>query len=154
MESHELEEERRLCYVGVTRARRRLYVTYANMRTVYGSTSVSVPSRFLMEMPKGLMVNLKGAPARGGAATGTTTGPTGSSARPASRTNLSPTASKTAGVDPEAIGVGVKVRHPKWGIGTVVTKEGTGSDAQVKVAFPGLGIKSLILGYANLEPVE
>ena len=156
LETNELEEERRLCYVGITRARQRLYITHANMRTVYGSTSVAVPSRFLLELPKEIMVNLKGAnrpspaaaagPSRPGASMGM---------RPGARLPASgvPNAGHPAG-DPAAIRVGTKVRHAKWGIGTVVTKEGVGADAQVKVAFPGLGIKSLILAYANLEPLE
>lgn len=58
------------------------------------------------------------------------------------------------GSSPNEIVAGCKVKHPKWGIGTVVTKEGDGPEAQVKVAFPGLGIKSLVLAYANLEKVE
>ena len=58
------------------------------------------------------------------------------------------------GSNPDEIEIGCKVNHPKWGIGTVVTKEGSGAEAQVKIAFPGLGIKSLILAYANLEKIE
>jgi hypothetical protein len=58
------------------------------------------------------------------------------------------------GSNPDDIRTGSKVNHPKWGIGTVVTKEGTGENAQVKVAFPGLGIKQLVLAYANLTLVE
>jgi DNA helicase-2/ATP-dependent DNA helicase PcrA len=154
METNELEEERRLCYVGITRARRRLYLSHANMRTVYGSTSVSVPSRFLLELPKEIVVNLKGAnrPGHSGAAQ-----PAPQPAGLANRTGRAQAGGQPAGraaSDPAAIRVGVKVRHAKWGIGTVVTKEGSGGDAQVKVAFPGLGIKSLILAYANLELVE
>jgi len=57
-------------------------------------------------------------------------------------------------VDTDGFRPGSKVRHPKWGIGTVITKEGTGSEAQLKVAFPGLGIKVLIMAYANLELLE
>ena len=70
-------------------------------------------------------------------------------AGPISPVNRSPRSS-----DPEQIQVGTKVSHAKWGIGTVVTKEGNGGDTQVRVAFPGLGIKTLILAYANLEKVE
>lgn len=145
METKELEEERRLCYVGITRARHRLYVTHANMRTVFGSRNVSIPSRFLMEMPKETINILKG---------------------PATRSvdNKQETQSKSAPsmagiqpktvIDAEAIRPGSKVRHPKWGIGTVISKEGAGTEAQLKVAFPGLGIKVLILAYANLELLD
>lgn len=145
METKELEEERRLCYVGITRAQHRLYVTHANMRTVFGSRNVSIPSRFLMEMPKESITILKG-PANGRAERAEA-GENKSMPRAAS---IQP----KKDVDAEGFQPGSKVRHPKWGIGTVITKEGTGSEAQLKVAFPGLGIKVLILAYANLELVE
>ncbi len=148
LETKELEEERRLCYVGITRAQRRLYVTHANLRTVYGNTNVSTPSRFLLEFPKEALVDLKGVASRARAAT-TLNAPLRPERRPAG-----PGRSGQASADPGQIGIGVKVRHAKWGIGTVVSKEGTGPDAQIKVAFPGLGIKVLILAYANLEVVE
>jgi DNA helicase-2/ATP-dependent DNA helicase PcrA len=148
LETKELEEERRLCYVGITRAQRRLYVTHANLRTVYGNTNVSTPSRFLLEFPKEALVDLKGMASRAPAST-TLNAPLRPERRPAG-----PARSGQASVDPGQIGIGVKVRHAKWGIGTVVSKEGAGPDAQIKVAFPGLGIKVLILAYANLEVVE
>ncbi len=142
MATKELEEERRLCYVGITRARHRLYVTHANMRTVFGSRNVSIPSRFLMEMPKESINILKG-PAAGNAGrvseAQTKSTPSAGSIQPKTK------------VDAEAIRPGSKVRHPKWGIGTVISKEGAGAEAQLKVAFPGLGIKVLIVAYANLE---
>ena len=145
MEPKELEEERRLCYVGITRARLRLYVTHANMRTVFGSRNVSIPSRFLMEMPKESITILKG-PANGRAeraeAGESKSAPGAASIQPKKK------------IDAEGFRPGSKVRHPKWGIGTVVTKEGAGSEAQLKVAFPGLGIKVLILAYANLELLD
>ncbi|HEX3043918.1 MAG TPA: hypothetical protein VHY08_04115, partial [Bacillota bacterium] len=59
-----------------------------------------------------------------------------------------------AAAAPTSIVAGVKVRHIKWGLGTVIAKEGEGDGAQVKVAFPGLGVKTLILGYANLELIN
>ena len=142
MESSELEEERRLCYVGITRARHRLYVTHAKMRTIFGSRNISIPSRFLMEMPKETITILKGPDKQG--ARQVMEGKTKS--KPGAAT-IQP----RKDIDAEVFRPGSKVRHPKWGIGTVVTKEGAGSEAQLKVAFPGLGIKVLILAYANLE---
>ncbi len=145
METRELEEERRLCYVGITRARHRLYVTHANMRTVFGSRNVSIPSRFLMEMPKESITILKG-PAEGRAGRAVE-----------GRTKSTPSAASIQpkkNIDAEEFRPGSKVRHSKWGIGTVITREGAGSEAQLKVAFPGLGIKVLILAYANLELLE
>ncbi len=145
METKELEEERRLCYVGITRARHRLYITHANMRTVFGSRNVSIPSRFLMEMPKETITMLKG-PATGNASRGletkAKTTPNVASIQPKTNPNA------------DAIRPGSKVRHPKWGIGTVISKEGAGDESQLKVAFPGLGIKVLVLAYANLELLE
>lgn len=145
METKELEEERRLCYVGITRGQHRLYVTHANMRTIFGSRNISIPSRFLMEMPKETINILKGPAA-----------PKSDRVTEKSTTSVS----RATGIQPktdvdgEAIHPGSKVRHPKWGIGTVISKEGAGTDAQLKVAFPGLGIKILILAYANLEILE
>jgi DNA helicase-2/ATP-dependent DNA helicase PcrA len=172
METGELEEERRLCYVGITRAKQLLYLTYAEMRLMYGQLNSSIPSRFLMELPKESIMILKGAAGQSenhpkgiGAAgrnqefkkqasspigTLNTATKTINSAAPISKGPFVP--SQTG--DLELIQPGTKVSHLKWGIGTVITKEGTGPDAQVKVAFPGLGIKSLILAYANLEIVN
>ena len=144
LENRELEEERRLCYVGITRAEQRLYITFANMRTMYGNFNTSVPSRFLLELPKESITNLKAI--RKSAMDGMPVGV----GKPA--VNLKTGANKAA--NPEEIQIGCKVSHPKWGVGTVVTKEGSGAEAQVKIAFPGLGIKSLILAYANLERLD
>jgi DNA helicase II / ATP-dependent DNA helicase PcrA len=142
MDNRELEEERRLCYVGITRAKQRLYITHAGLRVVYGSLNTSVPSRFLSELPKETIIMLKGVQKI------TATGNQGLTVRG------TPKQLSKQGSSPNEIVAGCKVKHPKWGIGTVVTKEGDGPEAQVKVAFPGLGIKSLVLAYANLEKVE
>ncbi|HEX3044451.1 MAG TPA: DNA helicase PcrA, partial [Bacillota bacterium] len=169
IESGELEEERRLCYVGITRAKQLLYLTYAEMRLMYGQLNSSIPSRFLMELPKESIMILKGAASQSenhtkkiGAAernlelkktAPSPMGTSNSAPKTAAPISKGPSVhSRTS--DLELIQPGTKVSHPKWGIGTVITKEGTGADAQVKVAFPGLGIKSLILAYANLEKVD
>jgi DNA helicase-2/ATP-dependent DNA helicase PcrA len=152
MEPKELEEERRLCYVGITRAKQLLYITYANLRTIYGSCNSSMPSRFLMELPKETIINLRGNLTENRQRTFATPN--------VDRGNISDISSRPPGLqegrksEPDSIRPGCKVSHPKWGVGTVVSKEGSGPDAQVKVAFAGLGIKSLILGYANLEKIE
>ncbi|HBE77920.1 MAG TPA: hypothetical protein DDW65_09080 [Firmicutes bacterium] len=130
--------------MGITRAKQRLYITHANMRTMYGNFNNSIPSRFLMELPKESITNIKAL--RKSTA----------SSMPV-RTMKPLAGAKTAaamGSNPDEITIGCKVSHPKWGVGTVITKEGTGAEAQVKIAFPGLGIKSLILAYANLEKLE
>ncbi len=150
LENRELEEERRLCYVGITRARQRLYITHANMRTMYGNFNNSIPSRFLMELPKESIINIK--MQRRNLSPGNNIPP-----RPVAGEKKSVLPSKTVTTkasNPDDIQIGCKVNHPKWGVGTVVTKEGAGEEAQVKIAFPGLGIKSLILAYANLEKID
>ncbi len=150
LENRELEEERRLCYVGITRARQRLYITHANMRTMYGNFNNSIPSRFLMELPKETIINIK--MQRRNLSSGNNIPP-----RPVAGERKSVLPSKTVATkasNPDDIQIGCKVNHPKWGVGTIVTKEGAGEEAQVKIAFPGLGIKSLILAYANLEKID
>ena len=150
LENRELEEERRLCYVGIPRARQRLYITHANMRTMYGNFNNSIPSRFLMELPKETIINIK--MQRRNLSSGNNIPP-----RPVAGERKSVLPSKTVATkasNPDDIQIGCKVNHPKWGVGTIVTKEGAGEEAQVKIAFPGLGIKSLILAYANLEKID
>lgn len=143
--NQELEEERRLCYVGITRAMQRLYITYSSFRTMYGNASHSNPSRFLLELPNDKIDNLKKKK-------------TTSKSKAVSKSSLdlgvktlNPTVARTTNLN--AIEVGSKVKHGKWGIGTVVSKEGQGSEAMVRVAFPSVGVKLLSLGYANLEVI-
>ncbi len=150
LENRELEEERRLCYVGITRARQRLYITHANMRTMYGNFNNSIPSRFLMELPKESIMNIK--MQRRNLSPGSNTPSRPVAGETKSALPSKPVMSKAS--NPDEIQIGCKVNHPKWGVGTVVTKEGAGPEAQVKIAFPGLGIKSLILAYANLEKID
>jgi DNA helicase-2/ATP-dependent DNA helicase PcrA len=158
LENSELEEERRLCYVGITRARRQLYITHAAMRLMYGNYQSAVPSRFLLEIPKTAVLDLNQRPKRVTKKSPPVAGSFGMSS--GSLESANPAADRswvavnhqpplTAG--PKKVLPGCKVRHVKWGIGTVITKEGNGDGAQVKVAFPGLGVKTLMLAYANLE---
>ena len=128
-----LEEERRLCYVGITRARRRLVVSYAEQRRLYGSESYCVPSRFLREIPAELVEEL----------------------RP--RVQVSrPLASTARFAAPEAAGefrLGQRVQHAKFGEGVVLNYEGQGSHARVQVNFEAAGPKWLVVAYANLQGV-
>lgn len=145
MEETELEEERRLCYVGMTRARQRLYLSYAQMRTLYGNFQYQVPSRFIQEIPAALLRRREAtAPEPLG------TGTHGSRSLP-------PAAAPPAALRPAGSVTyrpGDKVFHRKWGQGTVITVEGSGQEAKVKVAFPGLGIKELLVELAPLEKVD
>ena len=129
-----LEEERRLMYVALTRARKRLYVSCAQTRMLHGQTRYCVPSSFLDEIPANLLLKLnkKAAP--------------------------TPAASSFGGgysVEPVAGGlrIGQSVEHAKFGLGVIVATEGRGSDARVQVNFGGSGMKWLALEYAKLTPV-
>jgi DNA helicase-2/ATP-dependent DNA helicase PcrA len=132
-----LEEERRLCYVGVTRAMRTLYLTYAETRRLHGNDTYNRPSRFVQEIPSALVqeVRLSGAIQQGYGAAGQ---------------------GDPYAVDAEAIGLrmGQRVRHAKFGEGVVLQSEGSGDRARIQVNFADAGAKWLMLGYANLEALD
>jgi DNA helicase II / ATP-dependent DNA helicase PcrA len=135
-----LEEERRLCYVGITRAMRELYFTFAEVRRLYGSETYNRPSRFLQEVPAELLqeVRLRGAVSRHFRTTG---------ARPHAGGN--------ALVDDDgALRIGQRVLHGKFGEGVVLQSEGHGERARVQVNFADAGAKWLMLGFANLEVLD
>lgn len=150
LDEAELEEERRLCYVGMTRARQRLYLSYAVMRTLYGNTQYQIPSRFLQEIPPSLLRTPEKAALE--PAGGDPLARTPVSAFPTTAQPLSPAGPRTDA--PVRYRPGDKVIHGKWGKGTVITVEGEGHEAKVKVAFPGLGIKELLVELAPLAKVE
>lgn len=131
-----LEEERRLMYVAVTRARQRLYVTCAQTRMLHGQTRYCVPSSFLEEIPEPLLkkLNKKAEPASSVPAFGQFGG---GYAEPATH----------------GLRVGMTVAHAKFGVGVIVATEGRGADARVQVNFGGAGMKWLALEYAKLTPV-
>lgn len=133
-----LEEERRLAYVGITRAMRELYLTYAETRRLHGQDSYNRPSRFLMEIPQDLLseVRMNGALHR----------PFGGSAGAESGLFDSN--------DEAGLRIGQRVAHGKYGEGVVMQMEGGGERAKVEVNFPGVGSKWLMVGYANLQPLE
>ncbi|MEJ2535237.1 MAG: DNA helicase II [Gammaproteobacteria bacterium] len=127
-----LEEERRLCYVGMTRAMEQLYLSYAEVRRMFGSESYSRPSRFLGEIPEQHLEEIR---------------PRAGVSRP-----WTPAAPRSAPADPQMpFRHGERVRHRKFGEGTVVTFEGSGEHARVQVNFHSAGSKWLVLAYANLE---
>ena len=130
-----LEEERRLMYVAVTRARQRLYVSCAQTRMLHGQTRYCVPSAFLDEIPENLLLKLN---KKAEVATVPAYGSFGGGyAEPA-----------TGGLR-----VGQTVEHAKFGVGVIVASEGRGTDARVQVNFGGSGMKWLALEYARLTPV-
>lgn len=126
-----LEEERRLCYVGITRAKQRLYLTYAEQRRMHGIESYSTPSRFIREIPAELLEEVR---------------PTMAVSRPVYQRGF--TGREAA---PSGIRLGQRVRHGKFGEGVVLNSEGSGAHARVQVNFEGSGPKWLVVAYANLE---
>jgi DNA helicase-2/ATP-dependent DNA helicase PcrA len=132
-----LEEERRLCYVGITRARQQVVLTCAERRRLFGSDTYCLPSRFIDEIPRELLQEIR--PRPGVSPPRFQTQPDSSSAF---RENA-------AG----ALRLGQHVRHRKFGDGVVLNCEGQGSSARVQVNFSTSGTKWLVLAYANLESV-
>ncbi|MFQ6021602.1 MAG: DNA helicase II [Acidiferrobacterales bacterium] len=126
-----LEEERRLCYVGMTRAMRQLYVTYAEMRRLHGAEHYTSPSRFLGEVPPELVDELRAQ---------------AHLARP-----WRAAAPAHAAAPPAGMRLGQRVWHEKFGEGVVTSYEGRGEHARVQVNFQGAGSKWLVLAYAKLQ---
>ncbi len=127
-----LEEERRLCYVGITRAEQKLYLTYAESRRLYGQDNFNPISRFIREIPDQLVEEV--------------------------RLNMQVTRPAAVGQfaeapDDAAIPLGALVRHPIFGDGVVLNYEGRGPNATVQVNFESDGIKQLVLQFAKLEVV-
>ncbi|EGR0606819.1 DNA helicase II [Vibrio cholerae] len=137
-EAGRLEEERRLCYVGMTRAMQKLYITYAEMRRLYGQDKYHKPSRFIRELPEGCLdeVRMKA-----------------QVSRPTSTGRFSQTVVKES-FNETGFNLGSRVRHPKFGEGTIINFEGSGPQSRVQVAFNGEGIKWLVTSYARLEKVQ
>lgn len=166
-----VEEERRLCYVAITRARRRLFVSCVGRRTTYdGQPELLSPSRFLRELPSRLLCNIS----RPSGWSGGGADPVRLVAGGADPLSRRPAAGVGGGVGgggreaparPRAWALrvsgegdtyreGERVRHAKFGDGTVVRVLGTGPEAELTVAFPGLGLKRLLAGLARLEKVK
>jgi DNA helicase-2/ATP-dependent DNA helicase PcrA len=143
MDVQGLEEERRLCYVGTTRAMRQLYLTFAEQRRMHGMDSYGAPSRFLAEIPAELIEEVR---------------PKVQVSRPAyvpaQRAPSMPARNPKFMDDaPGSFRLGQRVRHPKFGDGVVLNVEGQGQNARVQVNFERQGTKWLMMGYANLEAV-
>jgi DNA helicase-2/ATP-dependent DNA helicase PcrA len=149
VEEDDIEEERRLCYVGMTRAMQKLYLTHARRRRVNGEFQTGMRSRFLDEIPANLL-RWAGSSARPG--------------MPIPRPVDAPRAARPAHVDADDSGmrvvydaeyvlrIGSKVRHEAFGIGTVQLLEGNGEQQKVTIMFPSVGRKKLLLRFAGLEP--
>jgi len=133
-----LEEERRLCYVGITRAKETLYITHAEQRRMHGTDSFSQASRFIAEIPEELVEEIR---------------PRVQVSRPVHSVSR-PRARSASSIRPGAelgIRLGQRVRHGKFGDGVILNCEGQGAHARVEVNFETAGTKWLVLGYANLD---
>ncbi|MCX4586470.1 DNA helicase PcrA [Streptomyces sp. NBC_01481] len=151
-QAKELEEERRLAYVGITRARERLYLTRSSMRSAWGQPSYNPPSRFLEEIPGQHLEWKRTGPMA--APAGPTSGITSSlsSSRSRSGGGASGFATRRASDKPViSLSVGDRVTHDQFGLGTVVEVTGSGSDAQATVDFGDTKPKRLLLRYAPVE---
>ena len=137
----ELEEERRLMYVGVTRAQERLYLTHAWSRTLFGSTSYNPPSRFLGEIPSELVRAIE-------EDEGSVIGGSGSSS-----TVSQIRAAVEGRREVPQVSAGDTVLHERWGEGVVLTISGSGTDTEATVRFEDVGEKRLLLAYAPLKKV-
>jgi DNA helicase-2/ATP-dependent DNA helicase PcrA len=141
-EADGIEEERRLMYVALTRARRRLYLSLAQSRMLHGQTRYGVPSRFFQEIPENLMRRVNPVLGRQPPVAGASraSGPDPQVASHALRASDSPWR------------VGQNVIHPTFGAGVIVNAEGRGADARLQVNFRKGGLKWLALEYAKLIP--
>ncbi|MEE4250592.1 MAG: DNA helicase II [Alcanivoracaceae bacterium] len=128
-----MEEERRLCYVGITRAMRELYLTWAESRRLYGSETYNSPSRFLREIPPALVEEVR---ARG------------NFSRPVAASSASPGKATAEGYT-----LGMRVAHPKFGDGTIIHFEGQGPNARLQINFDRVGSKWLVSQYARLDVI-
>ena len=131
-----LEEERRLCYVGTTRAMQTLYISYAEQRRMHGVDSFGQPSRFIGEIPAELVEEVR---------------PSIRVSQPLYRRKVATQAVAAGPEDTGGLRLGQRVRHTKFGEGVVLNCEGGGAHARVQVNFEGAGTKWLVMSYAGLE---
>ncbi|MGW2561008.1 DNA helicase PcrA [Streptomyces sp. NPDC001514] len=149
-QTKELEEERRLAYVGITRARERLYLTRSSMRSAWGQPAYNPPSRFLEEIPDAHMQWKRTGPMA--APAGPTSGITSSLSSSRSRSGPSGFATRRTADKPViALAVGDRVTHDQFGLGTVMAVTGSGSDAQATIDFGDAKPKRLLLRYAPVD---
>ena len=146
-EANGTDEERRLMYVAMTRARRRLYISFAQSRLLHGQTRYNIPSRFLDEIPENCVKWLQSSsPARGSTYRTNSDNPT-------SWATGASTSYQQSGGAHDKWRVGQNVMHAKFGAGVIINREGSGSEARVQVNFARSGTKWLLLEYAKLTEV-
>ncbi|UCD71698.1 MAG: UvrD-helicase domain-containing protein [Syntrophobacterales bacterium] len=146
--AEDLEEERRLCYVGMTRAKEKLYLTNAERRRVFGSERYNYPSRFIEEIPQELMIRMAG---DGVMAFHGEEPVDGAPYLDYSSSQISEVSTQLEESQGEDLEAGVWVKHPKFGPGVVKSREGRGEELKVWVYFPSVGTKKLKAKHAGLE---
>ena len=156
-EGEEVEEERRLCYVGMTRAMEKLYLTHARRRRIFGDFQFNPPSRFLAEIPPDLLAGVAAAPALHKPATHNLASIFEQLAPSpfAEGDGAEESFEEEVRVVPDAeegLRIGTRVRHVRFGVGTVRRLEGAGDNRKVTVYFNTVGPKKLLLKFAGLEP--
>jgi DNA helicase-2/ATP-dependent DNA helicase PcrA len=132
-----IEEERRLCYVGITRAMKNLYLTYAETRRLHGNDTYNRPSRFLQEIPQDLLQEVRMG---------------GSVQRAYGNGSGGSNAWKDSAIP--GLRMGQRVLHAKFGEGVVLQSEGSGERARIQINFADVGTKWLMVGYANLQALD
>jgi len=138
-----LEEERRLCYVGITRAMQKLFITYAESRRLHGQDNYNRPSRFIQEIPLELVEEVRlNAQVRRPLSAGSE-----------SHSSFTPQSAFASEIPDTQLSLGQRVHHPKFGDGMVINFEGAGPKARVQVNFDFEGTKWLVVGFANLTSV-
>ena len=157
MDETEIEEERRLCYVGITRAKEKLFLSSTKMRTIYGNTVTYPPSRFLQEIPARLVKTIKRQERFSALENFKQVSEKYSTRpqKPASTFNphsfMPQKPAAAAGGTGTRFNTGDRVSHSKWGEGMVVSVKGSPDGQEVKVAFAGAGVRSLLTKYAVLK---
>jgi len=163
-EPDELEEERRLAYVGITRAKERLFISHAWSRTLFGSTQYNPPSRFVEEIPDELIEQVGARPRRGssGAAYRSRTNRFDDRSWVEHRERVVDAALRAGqqgstpaptGADHLTLRLGDDVRHATYGEGVIIDLQGSGEKAEARVRFPGVGEKTFLLAWTPLERV-
>lgn len=165
-EDGKLEEERRLCYVGMTRAMQQLVMSYAETRRIYGKESFQSPSRFIQEIPSNLLQEVRARPKTrtlgigGGVGAGMGGSIPGDFTRGYNRnlssgiaTQINPAFGKADVANDLGLALGQRVTHARFGEGVILNFEGHGEQARVQVYFESVGSKWLVASFAKLEPV-
>jgi len=148
----EIEEERRLCYVGITRAKEKLFLTHTKSRSLFGSTKYNMPSRFLKEIPDSLIDEMEDAPKK------TYSFDFAAEKKPVmDQTSFlfgNVPKQSTASSSSESFKEGDRIRHRKFGDGTVLEAKAIGADTFLRVEFDTVGEKKLMAAYVKLERID